>query len=82
MVPLKPANGRPARSRSREGGLLVNQPLEGNRAGASEPGTVSTRQQRIAELRKAKLCWNAMVALLERLPLPAPRVVHSVYRSG
>ena len=32
--------------------------------------------------RKAKLCWDAMVALLERLPLPAPRVVHSVYQSG
>jgi group II intron reverse transcriptase/maturase len=32
--------------------------------------------------RKAKLCWTAMVALLERLPLPAPRVVHSVYQSG
>jgi RNA-directed DNA polymerase len=31
---------------------LVNQPLEGNMAGASEPGTVSTRQQRIAELAK------------------------------
>jgi hypothetical protein len=32
--------------------------------------------------RKAKFGWTAMVALLERLPLPKPRVVHSVYPSG
>jgi RNA-directed DNA polymerase len=32
--------------------------------------------------RKAYLCWNTMAELLERLPLPAPRVVHSVYQSG
>jgi len=30
---------------------------------------------------KSYLCWTAMMELLGRLPLPAPRVVHSVYRS-
>jgi RNA-directed DNA polymerase len=36
----------------REGGVMVKEPLEGNMAGASKPGTVSTKQQRIAELAK------------------------------
>jgi RNA-directed DNA polymerase len=31
---------------------MVKEPLEGNMAGASKPGTVSTKQQRIAELAK------------------------------
>jgi hypothetical protein len=31
---------------------------------------------------KAYLCWSAMLGLLERLPLPKPRVVHSAYQSG
>src|SRR5205807_1977978 len=35
-----------------EGGHLGHRPLEGNMAGAPNPGTVSTRQQRIAELAK------------------------------
>jgi hypothetical protein len=39
----------------REGGVMVKEPLEGNMAGASKPGTVSTKQQRIAELAKQAL---------------------------
>ena len=31
---------------------------------------------------KSCFSWSDMVGLLKRLPLPAPRVVHSVYRSG
>ena len=31
---------------------------------------------------KSYFCWSTMTGLLGRLPLPAPRVVHSVYRSG
>jgi len=31
---------------------------------------------------KSYICWATMRGLLERLPLPAPRVVHSTYRSG
>jgi hypothetical protein len=31
---------------------------------------------------RSYLRWPAMTELLGRLPLPAPRVVHSVYRSG
>ncbi len=31
---------------------------------------------------KSYFRWGDMVELLERMPLPAPRVVHSVYRSG
>jgi RNA-directed DNA polymerase len=31
---------------------------------------------------KSRIRWSGMLELLERLPLPAPRVVHSVYRSG
>src|SRR5262249_47017878 len=31
---------------------------------------------------KSYFGWPAMMALLGRFPLPAPRVVHSAYRSG
>jgi group II intron reverse transcriptase/maturase len=31
---------------------------------------------------KGRFGWGSLMELLERLPLPAPRVVHSVYRSG
>jgi hypothetical protein len=31
---------------------------------------------------RGRFRWGNMVGLLRRLPLPAPRVVHSVYRSG
>ena len=51
IVPSKQGNsphGNPVEGRGRR----VVEPLEGNMAGASEPGTVSTRQQRIAELAK------------------------------
>ena len=43
-----PTRGNPAEGRRRR----VAEPLEGNMAGASKPGTVSTKQQRIAELAK------------------------------
>jgi RNA-directed DNA polymerase len=52
VVPWKPANGRSAPEPGEGRGFLVNQPLEGNMAGASKPDPVSTRQQRIAELAK------------------------------
>lgn len=51
IVPRKPGN-LPAGTRWREGDAWSLLPLEGNMAGASKPGTVSTRQQRIAELAK------------------------------
>jgi len=31
---------------------------------------------------RARFGWDALMELLGRLPLPAPRVVRSVYRSG
>ena len=37
---------------SREGGYRVMEPLLGNKRGASEPMSVSTKQQRIAKLAK------------------------------
>jgi RNA-directed DNA polymerase len=52
IVPRKPANGPPGPGPVEGRGPLVNQPLEGNMAGAQEPGTVSTRRQRIAELAR------------------------------
>ena len=42
--------GRPARSRRREGGFLVNRPSSGNRAGTSRPDPLSTQWRRIAVL--------------------------------
>jgi hypothetical protein len=42
--------GRPARSRWREGGFLVNRPSSGNRAGTSRPDPLSTQGRRIAVL--------------------------------
>jgi hypothetical protein len=51
IVPQKPGNT--TRTDPGEGrGRRVAEPLEGNRAGASEPGPVFTKQQRIAELAK------------------------------
>jgi len=48
IVPAKQGNG--IRSDPGEGRRCqVMEPLEGNMAGAQEPGTVSTLQQRIAE---------------------------------
>src|ERR1700682_381661 len=54
IVPVKPGNqtrGDPVEGRRRR----VAEPLEGNMAEAQDSGTVSTRQQRIAELAKQSL---------------------------
>ena len=51
IVPLSQGNsphGDPGEGRGRQ----VTKPLEGNMAGTLDPGTVSTKQQRIAELAK------------------------------
>lgn len=31
--------------------------------------------------QKARMYWERFVALLQRYPLPLPRVVHSIYRN-
>src|ERR1700730_19365400 len=48
VEPGELTHGDPGEGRGRR----VMEPLEGNMAGASEPGTVFTKQQRIAELAK------------------------------
>jgi RNA-directed DNA polymerase len=51
IVPMKPGN-LTRRDPAEERGRRVAESLEGNMAGASKPGTVCTKQQRIAELAK------------------------------
>jgi RNA-directed DNA polymerase len=51
LVPPKPGN-RPRRDPVEGRGCRATESLEGNRAGASKPDPVFTKQQRIAELAK------------------------------
>ena len=55
MVPMKPGNpslGDSVEGRENREGRRVTEPLEGKMAGRPGPGTVSTKQERIAELAR------------------------------
>jgi RNA-directed DNA polymerase len=52
VVPLKQGNSVPRETLWRKGDVVLMEPLKGKSAGKSCPGTVSTKQQRIAELAK------------------------------
>ena len=74
----EPTQGSPSRGRR----APCHRPLEGNRAGASNLGTVSTRQQRIAELAKQapQMGFGSRSSAVPVSAAGEGRCAHSVYR--